>query len=534
MTIAPEHGPNNAVCSAQAGSRDVNEPVLALQGVSKSFPGVKALRSASLAVNAGEVHALFGENGAGKSTLINIIAGVFRPDDGSIKLCGTEVKFASVQDARKSGVSAMFQEFSLAPDLTVAENLVLGLEPRRGGIFVKQRKARAMASEALRRYGFKVELDAVTCHLSRAEQQLVEMAKAVLTNPRILILDEPTASLSERETEVLFKTIRELKARGTAIIYITHRIREIWEIADRITVMRDGAHVGTLIASEANEDQLIEMMTGRKVEELYPQIPHHNGRPILQINKVSSRDGRVKDVTIELREGEIVGLAGLVGCGKSEIGRLCFGTGSLTSGSIVLDGTQYISATPRQMLDKGLCYITSDRRAEGLLLDRSAQENISLSALSLPEYSIAGLIRSRREPANARALAERVRLRPLDMEARAGNFSGGNQQKVVIARALAVSANVLIFDEPSVGVDVGARAEIYRVLAEIVKEGRSILMISSDLPEILHLCNRVYVVNNGQIADHLTREEISEERILRGFFKEMPAAAAQANESQFQ
>lgn len=494
--------------------------LLELKGVTKSFPGVRALNKADFSLKAGEVHALFGENGAGKSTLINIISGVLQPDVGTLSLTGEELQFKNVQEARAHGISAMFQEFSLAPDLTVSENLLLGSEPRAFGMFIRRRAAKKTAAEALLRLGFRLDPNEITGHLGRAEQQLVEMAKALLTHPRILILDEPTASLSERETETLFQTIRELKSRGTAIIYITHRVREIWEIADRITVMRDGTHVGTVKVAQTNEDQLIEMMTGRKVDDLYPPIPHSGTEIRLEMCRVTSRDGRVKDVSIEVRAGEIVGLAGLVGCGKSEIGRLCFGLGEVAEGSISVNGEGVKDINPRAMLKRGECYITSDRRGEGLLLERSTQENITLAALQKPQVSTRGVLRMMREPALARRLAEQVRLRPLNLARAAGHFSGGNQQKILVARALAVGADIVIFDEPTVGVDVAARAEIYRIMAELVRAGKSILMISSDLPEILHLCNRVYVVNHGRIVDHLQREELDEERILRGFFRE--------------
>lgn len=507
------------VSAADAAALASGEPLLRMRNIGKSFPGVRALNGARLDLWPGEVHVLFGENGAGKSTLINVIAGVLTPDEGEMHLFGEPLRLTSVQNARRHGIAAMFQEFSLAPHLTVAQNLVLGNEPGRFGL-INSRRARQIAEQALSRYGFELPLDEEVGNLGRAEQQMVEMAKAMLTEPRILILDEPTASLSEKETEALFDTVRQLKARGVAIVYITHRMREIQAIADRITIMRDGSYIDSLLAAEAGEDQLIELMTGRKHGDLYPSIRHHAGRSLLRLDNVSSRDGMLQDVSIELREGEIVGLAGLVGCGKSEIGRACFGLVPLAAGSLQFNGEHLTRLTPRDMLSRGLGYVTSDRRHEGLLLQRSTRENISLAALPLRSFSWAGLLRLGRERRQVQSLAERMHLRPLNLKAEAVNYSGGNQQKIVIARALARDTKVLIVDEPTVGVDVGARAEIYKALADLVHQGCSIVLISSDMPEILNLSNRVYVVKDGRVVDHLEHHEIDEERILHGFFHE--------------
>lgn len=494
-------------------------PLLSLRRIGKNFPGVRALNGAQLDLWSGEVHVLFGENGAGKSTLINIIAGVYSLEEGEMLLDGRPVRLSSVQEARRHGIAAMFQEFSLAPDLSVAHNLVLGNEPALAGL-INGSAARRIAHEALDRHGFRLDLDAIVGELSRAEQQMVEMAKAMLAHPRILILDEPTASLSEKETEALFRTIRHLTASGVAIVYITHRMREIQAIADRITIMRDGSYIASVPASEASETQLIELMTGRKQGDLYPRIAHHQGRTLLRLDSLSSRDGFLQNINIELREGEIVGLAGLVGCGKSEIGRACFGLVPLASGSVQFDGQHLSRLNPRDMLSRGLGYITSDRRNEGLLLQRSTRENIAIAALPLPSFSWSGLLRLGLEKRQTLSLAQRMHLRPLNLNAETINYSGGNQQKIVIARALARNTKVLIFDEPTVGVDVGARAEIYKALAELVEQGCSILLISSDMPEILNLSNRVYVIKDGRVVDHLHRHEIDEERILHGFFHE--------------
>lgn len=492
------------------------EPVLVLRDISKSFGSVKALRSMSFDLKPGEAHVLFGENGAGKSTLINIIAGAFWPDSGSFELAGEAVRFDDVQQARRHGIAAMFQEFSLAPSLSVEENLFLGSEPGFAG-FIDFGERRRKAEEILGRFGFQLDRRAMVSSLSRAQQQMVELSKALLTNPKILILDEPTASLSERETEVLFDLVRRLKAEGVAIIYITHRLSEIRAIGDRITVMRDGQLIGT-VGADIPHGQLVELMTGRPVKQFYPEIAHRPGRDLLDVKALATADGNVCDASITIRAGEIVGLAGLVGCGKSEIGRAIFGVCRAAGGEIMLEGKQIKRPSPRAMLNSGVCYITSDRRSEGLMLLRSTKENISLSALSEPQLSRFGWIRQRAERRLVSELGQRMALRPFDLNRNAGNYSGGNQQKVLVARALARSAKVFIFDEPTVGVDVSARVEMYGFMKELVEAGAAVLIISSDLPEVMNMSHRLYVVRGGQVVDHLEKSEINERRILEGFF----------------
>jgi len=502
-------------------------PLLCLRGMSKHFPGVRALHQAQLDLWPGEIHVLFGENGAGKSTLINVIAGVYPPDAGQMHVNGVALRLRSVHDARRQGIAAMFQEFSLAPHLSVAENLLLGNEPRLfsawGSSLINHRQMHRLARQALDAHGFELDLHAPVGSLSRAEQQMVEMAKAMLAQPKILILDEPTASLSERETRALFHTLGRLKASGVAIVYITHRMCEIREIADRITVMRDGNFVACLKVEKAagvDESQLIELMTGRKVGDLYPALAPAGSREVLRITGISTRDGSVQNVSLDLHEGEILGLAGLVGCGKSAIGRACFGLIPLAQGSISLYGAPIKTPTPRRMLAHGLCYITSDRRTEGLLLQRPVRENMALCSLSLPTFSRYGCLRLGQEKRQLLTLAGHLQLRPLNLAAQAAQYSGGNQQKILIARALARRARVLVVDEPTVGVDVGARLQIYQALIELVQQGCAILLISSDMPEILKLCHRVHVIRDGRIVDHLQRPEIDEARILRGFFQD--------------
>ncbi|MDA0260613.1 MAG: sugar ABC transporter ATP-binding protein [Proteobacteria bacterium] len=499
------------------------EIILGAFAVTKDFPGVRALENMDFDLRSGEVHVLFGENGAGKSTLISIFAGALRPDSGRIEIGGESVHLHSVHDARAKGISAMFQEFSLAPDLTVEENIMLGAEPSFGPL-INRRALRTKVRAAIDRYGFGINPREVVARLSRAEQQMVEMTKALLTNPKILILDEPTASLTERETRVLFALIDTLKSQGVGIIYITHRIAEIQEVGDRVTVMRDGHHIETLSVHDLQHKHLVELMTGREVGNFFPTISFQPGEVRLRVGNLTTRDGRVRDVSIEVRAGEIVGLAGLVGCGKSEIGRACFGAVQLESGEIEFLGKIRRRPTPKNMLRSRLCYVPSDRRNEGLMLQRATRENIALSALELPILSRFGLLRRYSERTTTRALAERMQVRPLELENDVLQYSGGNQQKILVAKSLARETDFFIFDEPTIGIDVGSKTEVYNFLKELVAEGVGILLISSELPEITNLCNRVYVIHAGQVRSHLSGGEITEPNILASFFADEGAA----------
>ncbi|MGE0649025.1 MAG: sugar ABC transporter ATP-binding protein [Gammaproteobacteria bacterium] len=516
----PAKRPPRSAAPAEA-PRDVRpgECVLEARGITKSFPGARALDDVSFDLRAGETHVLFGENGAGKSTLINIIAGARQPDRGELRLEGRICRFHSVHDARLAGIAAVFQEFSLAPDLTVTENIFLGAEPKRGG-FLDKRRMHARAVEMLARLGFALDARALVGGLSRAEKQMVEIAKALLTEPRILILDEPTSSLTERETRQLFDLIAALKNQGVGIIYITHRIKEIATIGDRVTVLRDGRYVATLPVSEISEERLVELMTGRSVEEFYPEIEHRPGEVLLSVSRLSTHDRRLNDISFEVRAGEIVGLAGLVGSGKSEIGRACFGLEALSAGEIVLYGQQLRSLSPKAMLKRGLTYIPSDRHREGLMLERPVRENISLSVLDTKALSRFGLLRLVEERSLARRLAQRMRVTPLHLEADVIRYSGGNQQKVLLAKALARETRLFIFDEPTIGIDVGAKIEIYNFLKELVGLGVGILLVSSELPEILNLCNRTYIVRRGRIVAELGGAAITEANALAAFFGE--------------
>ena len=492
---------------------------MTLRKISKSFPGVRALEDVDFELRAGEVHILFGENGAGKSTLINIIAGVLSPDSGTIELAGAgHVQFRSAQDGRAHGITAMFQEFSLAPDLTVEQNILLNAEPVKLGFLLDERTARRRVADLCRLLEFHIEPSRTVCGLSRAEQQIVELCKALLNDPRILILDEPTASLGDRDAEVLFSLLRRLTEKGVAIIYITHRMAEIGLIGDRVTVLRDGRKIATLPAAATTRDQLVELMTGKKAGSAFPAIVHAPAARCLSMQSLSTLSGKVQNVSLEVRTGEIVGLAGLVGSGKSEIARSCFGLEAVASGEILVDDAICTGLSPRRMLQKGVCYIPADRRREGLLLDHPARENLTMAALNLPRLSYGGFLRRSQERAMALELAQRLQLRPMRIEQKAASYSGGNQQKIVLARALGSAIRLCIFDEPTVGIDVGARYQIYDICRSFVEAGMAILLVSSEITEIVNLCHRVYVVRAGSIVRHCEGGEITEQNIVSAFF----------------
>lgn len=492
-------------------------------GLSKQYPGVRALDGVDFELRHGEVHVLFGENGAGKSTLITLLAGASQPTSGRIVMEGREVHLHSVLDARKHGVSAVFQEFSLVPTLTVAENLFLGDESARHG-FINRRALTARARELLADLQFDLDPARRVSTLSRAEQQMVEIAKGFRSRLRVLILDEPTASLTDRETERLFTLIARIKAEGAGIIYITHRMQEIARIGDRVTVLRDGKKIGTVDAKTTSEDRLIEMMTGRTISEIYPTITANPGEILLEVEGLKSTAG-VHDASIIVRRGEVVGLAGLVGSGKSELMRAVFGVDRVTAGRVRFKGVDVTHAKPGEMLQRGLFYLPPDRKAEGLVLAFTARANIALPALRSKLKGLFGLLSSAKRDVLTRTAGQQVELTERNAGRAVAVLSGGNQQKVLFAKGLGIHADLYVLDEPTVGVDVGTRSALYTLIKRLCEGGAGVVLVSSDLPEVLHLSHRVYVTRRGYIAGERHGADINEASLLGLFFERERAAA---------
>jgi len=491
--------------------------MLQVTGITKKFRGVVALDNVDFSLERGEVHALLGENGAGKSTLINLIAGTFPWTEGACSIDGQSISALTPQAAREFGIAAVFQEFSLVPDLTVLENLFLGRE-RSGGLFLKRREMRQSAIELLDDLGFQVPLDEKVAFLSRAQKQMVEIAKALRTKPKVLILDEPTASLTDGEAEKLFQAMALLKARDVGIIYVSHRMAEIRNLSDRVTVLRGGRKIGTVVTAEVSDEGLIEMMVGRPVEQLFPKIEYKPGPVRLEGANLTSESGSVLDASFVARAGEVVGLAGLVGCGRSELCRAIFGLEPIASGTVKLGDRLVDHPTPAGMLADNVCYFPADRGAEGLALLRSARENATMGSLGLPALSAGPVLKFWREHDIIRDPLERLGLRPMAPERKVSAFSGGNQQKVMLARGLMKPFEVYIFDEPTVGIDVGAKADVYNLIKSLVEGGACVIVSTSELPELINLASRIYVMHEGRIVADLGEGEHSEAQILSHYF----------------
>ena len=491
-------------------------PILQMRGIRKTFGAVKALAGVDLTAYAGEVLALMGENGAGKSTLMKVLSGAYVADPGGeILIDGRSVKIAGPADARRHGIAVIYQELALAAQLSVAENIYLGREPRRYGMV--DRRAMATGSiDVLRRLGARFGPTDTVGTLSIAERQMVEIARAIHAKARILVMDEPTTALSSRETECLFALIRQLRAEGLSIVYISHRMAEVYELADRVSVLRDGAYVGTLQRSELSEERLVKMMVGRDPAGFYKksssgQAVRHD-RVLLEVEDMA--DGkRVRGCSFTLRAGEVLGLAGLVGSGRTELGRLIFAVDKRVSGTLKLDGKPLDLRSPHQAIDAGVLYLTEDRKGDGLFLDMSVEENINYMVYGRDAYKGGGLRRAMAHKRADEAIGS-FAIRVSGRLAKVGSLSGGNQQKVLLSRLIETRPRVLILDEPTRGVDIGAKSEIYRIIDRLASEGIGILVISSELAEVVGLCDRVLVMRDGLLAGEVDGP-IEQEEIIR-------------------
>ncbi len=487
------------------------EPVLHMHGICKRFPGVQALQDASLQVLPGEVHVLLGENGAGKSTLMKILCGQYAPDAGTVTLAGRAIRPATPLEAERLGLVMIHQELNLVPGLTVAENIYLGHEPTRNGLILGESLRRG-ARELLHKLRCDVDPGTPVAELSVAAQQLVEIARALREKARVLVMDEPTAALSEAEIEALFQVIRSLCSDGVPVVYISHRLKEIFAIGDRVTVMRDGHTVGTRRVDQTEPDELIRLMVGRAIAEQIPKRAVRIGEVVLEVQDLVCR-GMPEPISLTVRSGEILGVAGLMGSGRTELARAIFGADPTDRGTIRVAGRTLPGHDPTASISAGLGFLTEDRKQQGLVLQRSVTENITLTILD--DVSRLGVLDLLAEHDRARDLIETLKIRAASLDQEVSHLSGGNQQKVVLARWLAAHCRVLVFDEPTRGIDVGAKAEIYELIGDLVEHGVAVVLISSEMPELLGLADRVAVMHEGNLEGILPRNEATQERIMQ-------------------
>jgi len=484
--------------------------LLEMKGIGKSFPGVKALEGVNLSIREGQVHALLGENGAGKSTLIKILSGAYTRDEGEIFFDGQLADIKAPADAEHLGISTIYQEFNLAPNMTIAENIFLGHLPTKAGT-IDWATVKKRSRELLDSLEVDLSVDALTGSLSVAQQQMVEIAKALNRNTRILVMDEPSAVLSERDIENLFAVVRRLQASGIGIIYISHRLREIFELADEVTVLKDGRYVDTKQVADVNMEQLVNLMIGRDLEDVYPKRHGEPGEVVLEVSHLAQAH-LAKDVSFQLRAGEIVGFAGITGSGRTEVARVIFGADKPTAGEMKLYGKPFRPRSPRDAINQGVALVTEDRKRQGLLLKLQVYFNTTVSGLD--RLTSFGVLRLQDEMTLVQQWIKNLRIKTPSPEFMVVNMSGGNQQKVILARWLSLGIKVFIMDEPTRGIDVGSKSEIYQTMADLAEQGVAIIMISSELPEVLGMSDRVMVMREGRMVKELSRAEASEEEIM--------------------
>ncbi|GCF09662.1 sugar ABC transporter ATP-binding protein [Dictyobacter arantiisoli] len=485
-----------------------DEPVLRLQHISKQFPGVFAVNDVSLDVYPGEVHVVAGENGAGKSTLMKLLSQVEKPSSGTILLNHEPIRFHGPQHAQSLGIAMIYQEFALAPHLTIAQNMFLGQEPLRLGLIDRSTEIQRSRT-LLKQVGLNIDPRRLVSGLSVAEQQLVEIAKALSLDAKVVIMDEPTATLTEQEIHELFNVIHNMTERGIAILYISHRLDEIFRIAHRVTVMRDGQVVATLPRAEIDEKKLIRLMVGREIANLYPKPSTTIGEVVLRVTGIT-RAHVLRNCSFELHAGEILGFAGLVGAGRTELARAIFGADRIDAGTIEVEGKKVRIKSPEAAIQAGIGYLTEDRKRDGLAMNLGIDQNITMAHLPV----VAGILNLGQERRTALQARDQLRIRTPSIRRKVEVLSGGTQQKVIVARWLETQAKVLFFDEPTRGIDVGAKAEIFDLIGKLAQQGRAIILISSYLPELLNMCDRILVIREGQIAGAVEREQFSEERII--------------------
>jgi ribose transport system ATP-binding protein len=486
-------------------------PRLRMTGVAKAFGATRALKSVSLEVAPGEVHALIGENGAGKSTLMKILSGAFPADAGMIEVDGEPFQPENPQHTRDSGIGMIYQELTLAPHLSVEENILLGREPAHWG-WLNRRRRREQARDALAELRHEtIPLDQPVHRCTIAEQQIVEIARSLVSEPRVLIMDEPTSSLTQVDTENLFQVITRLKQRGVSIVYISHFLEECQRISDRYTVLRDGETAGSGAMAGANLDDIIRLMVGREMEDIYPEMPHAIGKPVLELRSVAG-EKKPRHASLTLREGEILGIAGLIGAGRTEMLRACFGLDRIHDGSVAVFGRDTTHATPPERLEEGIGLLSENRKEEGLMLNRSLADNLTFTRLK--QLGRFGFIHGREQRARAEFWIDQLSIRARDVSQTVAELSGGNQQKVALGRLLNHEAKIFLLDEPTRGIDVGSKAQIYQLMGRLAAEGKSIIFVSSYLPELLGVCDTIAVMCRGKLSAAKPASEWTEHAII--------------------
>jgi ribose transport system ATP-binding protein len=492
----------------------MDKVLVLMEGIDKSFPGVRALDNCRFELKAGEIHALVGENGAGKSTLMKVLTGIYAKDAGRTLIKGKEIDISGPKIAQKLGISIIHQELNLMPHLTVAQNIYIGREPRKANFFLDEEEINRKTRALFEMMNLQLDPRTKVSSLTVATQQMVEIAKALSFNSEVLIMDEPTAALTDTEIDELFHITRQLRDKGVGIVHISHRLEELKQITDRVTVMRDGRYIDTVNTQEATIDQIISMMVGRTIFESSPEIPENASQEIVLETKNLNRGNALKDISFTLKKGEILGFAGLMGAGRTEVARAIFGADRIDSGEIFINGQPVSIKSPRDGVQNGIGYLSEDRKRYGLALGLNIETNVVLAAYD-KFLSLIGWVNKTKAKKTAAHFSDMLAIKTPSLQQTVKNLSGGNQQKVVVAKWMAADTNILIFDEPTRGIDVGAKSEIYKLLNDLAAQGKSIIMISSELPEILRMSHRIIVMCEGRITGELGIEEATQEEIMR-------------------